>query len=349
MSNTKQEMPPREPLAAVGRRHQDDEIGAVGAGDEALGAVDDVMVAVAHRGGAHRAGIGAGVRLGLREAALALAARRSASDSARASRLRARRAARGCRGRECARRASAARRCGQAPTRRSTRPSTPRPWPPNSSGTSICQSPSSLQRAVSRASISGLSFCAVERLAFERDQFLVDEAPHHVAQHAQFVGKIDLHGRTRRLQERRAVTCFLLEVLGGAVKRQVRMAATGRPRRRWRWRACSCRDAPRRRSRRRLAGPGERLEALGGRQARPVIEPVADVGAHQKALQAPASGRCRRSARRARSGRARSDSGCRSRSRCGRTAPAGAGFAATSVPYLTLTPLCRQAATRLSI
>src|SRR5262245_31627672 len=38
------------------------------------------------------------------------------------------------------------------------RPSTPSPWPPRSLGTSICQSPSSLQRAVRRVSISGLSF-----------------------------------------------------------------------------------------------------------------------------------------------------------------------------------------------
>src|SRR5262249_26463843 len=45
-----------------------------GAGDEALGTVDDVVVAVAHRGGAHGARIGTGLRLGLREAALALAA-----------------------------------------------------------------------------------------------------------------------------------------------------------------------------------------------------------------------------------------------------------------------------------
>src|SRR5258705_7549290 len=62
-------------FAAVGRSHQDDEVGAVGAGDEALHAVDDVVVAIAYRGGAHGAGIGAGVGLGLRETALAFAAR----------------------------------------------------------------------------------------------------------------------------------------------------------------------------------------------------------------------------------------------------------------------------------
>ncbi len=76
-------------LGAIRRRHQDDEIGAVRVGDEALHAVDDVAVAVAHRRCAHRARVGAGVGLGLREATLALAADRSASDSARACRLRA--------------------------------------------------------------------------------------------------------------------------------------------------------------------------------------------------------------------------------------------------------------------
>ena len=61
-------------LGAVGRRHELHEVGLVGAGDEALGAVDHVVVAVAHGGGAHAAGIGAGVGLGLREADLLLAA-----------------------------------------------------------------------------------------------------------------------------------------------------------------------------------------------------------------------------------------------------------------------------------
>ena len=44
-------------LRAVGRRHQLEEMRLVGAGDEPFGAVDDVMIAVAHRGGAHAAGI----------------------------------------------------------------------------------------------------------------------------------------------------------------------------------------------------------------------------------------------------------------------------------------------------
>src|SRR5215831_11330720 len=61
-------------LGAVGRDHELHEIGVTGAGDEALDAVDQVVIAVAHGGGAHAAGVGAGVRLGLREAGLLLSA-----------------------------------------------------------------------------------------------------------------------------------------------------------------------------------------------------------------------------------------------------------------------------------
>ncbi len=61
-------------FGAIGRDHELHEIGVVGAGDEALDAVDHVVVAVAHGGGAHAAGIGAGIGLGLREASLLLPA-----------------------------------------------------------------------------------------------------------------------------------------------------------------------------------------------------------------------------------------------------------------------------------
>ena len=47
----------------------------------------------------------------------------------------------------------------------------------------------------------GLERGAVERFAFERDEFFVDEPPHHVAQHFQVVRKIKLHNSTRRLDE----------------------------------------------------------------------------------------------------------------------------------------------------
>ena len=63
-------------LGAVGRRHQLHEVGVAGAGDEALDAVDDVMVAVADGDGAHAARIGAGIGLGLGEAGFQLAAHR---------------------------------------------------------------------------------------------------------------------------------------------------------------------------------------------------------------------------------------------------------------------------------
>src|SRR5262249_10332592 len=55
-------------LGAVGRDHELHEIGVAGAGDEALDAVDQVVIAVADGGRAHAAGVGAGVGLGLGEA-----------------------------------------------------------------------------------------------------------------------------------------------------------------------------------------------------------------------------------------------------------------------------------------
>ena len=61
-------------LRAVGRRDQLREMRLVGAGDEALHAVDDVVIALAHRGRAHAAGIAAGVGLGLGQAPVQLAA-----------------------------------------------------------------------------------------------------------------------------------------------------------------------------------------------------------------------------------------------------------------------------------
>ena len=47
----------------------------------------------------------------------------------------------------------------------------------------------------------GLELLAVERLALDRDQLFIDEPPHHIAQHFQFVGEIELHKRTHGLQE----------------------------------------------------------------------------------------------------------------------------------------------------
>ena len=66
--------PAMRSLLAVGGGDQLGVVRLVGAGDEALGAVDDVVVAVAHRGGAHAARIAAGLGLGLRQAPVELAA-----------------------------------------------------------------------------------------------------------------------------------------------------------------------------------------------------------------------------------------------------------------------------------
>src|SRR5262249_19946107 len=43
----------------------------------------------------------------------------------------------------------------------------------------------------------GLELLPVERFALDWNELLVDEPPHHVAQHFQLVREIDLHARTR--------------------------------------------------------------------------------------------------------------------------------------------------------
>ena len=57
-------------LGGVGHRQNGDKVALVGAhvGDEALGAVDDILVAIQHRGGLDVGGVGAGVGLGEGEA-----------------------------------------------------------------------------------------------------------------------------------------------------------------------------------------------------------------------------------------------------------------------------------------
>ena len=61
-------------FTAIGGHYQLEKIGAIGVGDETLHAVDEVMIAVAYRSGAHHAGVGAGVGFGLREGGAFLAA-----------------------------------------------------------------------------------------------------------------------------------------------------------------------------------------------------------------------------------------------------------------------------------
>ena len=65
---------PRAAFLDAGGRQQDHEVRVVGMADEMLGAVDDEVVAVAHRGGLHAAQVRAGARLGHRQAVGALAA-----------------------------------------------------------------------------------------------------------------------------------------------------------------------------------------------------------------------------------------------------------------------------------
>ena len=59
-------------LGRIGNRHQLTDIRFSRSGDEALGAVDDIVIALAHRASFHRRRIGAGIRLGLHEAELFL-------------------------------------------------------------------------------------------------------------------------------------------------------------------------------------------------------------------------------------------------------------------------------------
>ena len=61
-------------LLGIGRRHQLQKIGALGVRDEALVAVDDIVIALADGARLHAAGIAAGLRLGLREGRRLLAA-----------------------------------------------------------------------------------------------------------------------------------------------------------------------------------------------------------------------------------------------------------------------------------
>src|SRR4029078_8939320 len=61
-------------LRPIGCRDQLRVVGVVGAGDKALGAVDDIVITLTDRGGAHAAGITAGVWLGLGRPPVQLAA-----------------------------------------------------------------------------------------------------------------------------------------------------------------------------------------------------------------------------------------------------------------------------------
>ncbi len=66
---------PGLPLVGIGHREDDRDLRVLPRGDELLGAVDDVMIALAPRARADRGGVGARVRLGQAEAADPLAAR----------------------------------------------------------------------------------------------------------------------------------------------------------------------------------------------------------------------------------------------------------------------------------
>ena len=180
-------------LGAVGRRHQLHEVGLVGAGDEALDPVDDVVVAVAHRGGAHAAGIGAGVGLGLREAGALLAAQHRqqilllhlagervedaahgrAGDAFAARRQRDR--ARELLGHDAR---AQQRQAGAAVfLRHLHHPDAERPWRAGDEPLAIMR----------------LDLLALERVALDRNELGVHEPPQRLLEHAQLLGKLEIH------------------------------------------------------------------------------------------------------------------------------------------------------------
>ena len=182
-------------LGAVGRRHQLHEVGFVGAGDEALDAVDDVVVAVAHRDRAHAARIGAGVGLGLGEAGLQLAAHRrqqilflhlaferiqngahrrpgNAAHAARRQRNRARQFLLDDRARQH-------RQFGAAELFRDVHF-------PEAQILGALREPLIIFRLELLAAFQ-------RRLPLDRDHFAVDKAPQRLLEHAQFFGKFEVH------------------------------------------------------------------------------------------------------------------------------------------------------------
>ena len=212
-------------LGAVGRRHQLHEVRLVGAGDEALGAVDDVVIAVLHRGGAHAAGIGAGVRLGLREGDLLLAAQhRHQVFLAQLALEREQDVAH--------------RRAGDAFAARGQRDGARQllgddgALEQRQSGTAVflrhlhhpdAEVLGALLQLAEEFRLDLLAFGG-ERLALDRDQLAVHEPPQRVLEHPQFFGKLELHHRSPR-----QFLCYLRRARSRARRRRPRPCPAGAP------------------------------------------------------------------------------------------------------------------------
>ena len=75
------------------------------------------------------------------------------------------------------------------------RPSTPRPWPPKCLRHVDLVEPEFLAAGDQRLFDVGLELLLAldQRSAFERNEFFIDEPPHHVLQHCELVGEVELH------------------------------------------------------------------------------------------------------------------------------------------------------------
>ena len=202
-------------LGAVGRGEHLAPVGLVGAGDEALHAVEDIVVAVAHRGRAHGAGIAAGIGLGLGEAPFDLAANGGNEEAPlllvievvedRADvgpeNLRGAR-----RERDAARHLGPHHDLGEKPQSE----------PAIFLRHVVIAEPKLLRLRLEMAAHVGLELGPVARLALDRDELAIDEFAHRLLQHPEFFRQLEIHAVCR---VHRILTCRGRE---GAHRRRAR-------------------------------------------------------------------------------------------------------------------------------
>jgi hypothetical protein len=189
-STRKHVMPPSEPFLGVGHGEHHHEVGLVAAGDEDLLAVDDPVVAVAHRTGLDVARVGAGARLGDREAAVTFAVDRRDQVLRFCSSLAPYRMLSAV---PPSLNGTNERPVSMAMMERITGP---RSTPPYSSGVPMPQNPAALAFCWRSWACSGERPGRCSRSlrapALERDDFLLHEGADGVAHHLLFVGKREI-------------------------------------------------------------------------------------------------------------------------------------------------------------
>jgi len=176
----------------IGHREDLRKIRLVGAGDETLDAIDQVMVTIARRGGPHRCGIGARIGFGLREAASLF------PPNDRHEVLFSRRAFEPVQN-------GTDRRSEYAHATRRQRRGAADLAPHNHLGHHAEPKPAEFLRHVIEPQPERLRLVPqpvgqlllrlhiVDNFAFERDQFTIDEAPNVLFQKAQLVRKLEIH------------------------------------------------------------------------------------------------------------------------------------------------------------